>query len=526
MFSRSNQLNHNLNQPVLAILERCNHINHLKQLHSFLITVGHSQDQFYAFKLVRFCTVKLSNFSYARFIFDHLVSPNIYLYNAMITAYSSQPLSAFTLYCDMIRRGQPQPNHFIYPHVLKSCAEVLESCGAKMVHSQIVKSGFEQYPAVQTSLVDAYSRSLDDIGIARKLFDEMSDRNIVSWTAMISGYTRVGDIEKAVSLFEAMPDRDVPSWNSVIAGCTQNGLFPEAISFFRRMVMAQSEDNRPNQVTVVCALSACGHTGMLELGKLIHGYVYRNGLAPNSFIWNALVDMYGKCGNLKEARRVFDRSSKKSLSTWNSMINSYALHGQSEKAIGVFEQMIQCGDYDVRPDGVTFINLLNACMHRGLVEKGRTYFQLMTRNYGIEPRIEHYGCLVDLFGRAGRFEEALEVVKEMKIEPGEVVWGSLLNGCKIYSRTDLAEFAVKKLIEIDQNNAGYVVMLANIYGKLGKWDEVDKVRKMLKDRNAYKIPGCSWIEVDKQVHQFYSIDKMHPRAEDIYDTLETLVALH
>ncbi|KAL5778409.1 hypothetical protein ACOSP7_011335 [Xanthoceras sorbifolium] len=528
MVSVANQLLHpNLNQQVLAILERCTHLNHLKQLQSFVTALGHSQTQFYAFKLVRFCNIKLSNLTYARRIFDHHVSPNIYLYTAMITAYASQPghhSLALSLYREMLRRGGPQPNQFIYPHVLKSCPEVLELSGTKMVHAQIVKSGFMQYPVVQTAVVDSYSRLNDNIGSARRVFDEMSERSVVSWTAMISGYTRVGDVENAVSLFEEMPDRDVPSWNSVIAGFTQNGLFPEAISFFRRMVVGQNEDIRPNQVTVVCVLSACGHMGMLQIGKLIHGYVYRNGLVPDVFVWNALLDMYGKCGNLKEARRVFDRNSnKKNLTSWNSMINCFALHGRSESAISVFEEMMQCEDHDVRPDGVTFIGMLNACTHGGLVEKGLSYFELMTRNYQIEPRIAHYGCLIDLLGRAGRFEKAMEIVREMKIEPDEVVWGSLLNGCKIHGRTDLAEFAVKKLIEIDPNNGGYGIMLANLYGESGKWDEVGKVRKMLKDRNANKIPGCSWIEVDKQVNMFYSVDKTHPRTEKIYDTLESLI---
>ncbi|KAK4854479.1 hypothetical protein QYF36_024491 [Acer negundo] len=529
MVSLANQLLHpNLNQQVLSIIERCIHLNHLKQLQCFLTTLGHSQNQLYAFKLVRFCNLKLSSFTYARHIFDNVVSPNIYLYTAMITAYASHPdhhLKALSLYRDMLRRGCPQPNQFIYPHVLKSCPEVLELSGTKMVHAQIVKSGFVQYPVVQTAIVYSYARLNDNIGSARKLFDEMSDRNVVSWTAMISGYTRVGDVDNAVSLFEEMPDRDVPSWNSVIAGFTQNGLFPEAISFFRRMVVVggQSKDIRPNQVTVVCVLSACGHTGMLQIGKLIHGYVYRSGLVPDLFVLNALLDMYGKCGNLKEARSVFDRSSKKNLTSWNSMINCFALHGRSESAIRVFEEMKQYEDHVVRPDGVTFIGLLNACTHGGLVKKGLAYFELMTRKYQIEPRISHYGCLIDLLCRAGRFEKALEVVREMKMEPDEVVWGSFLNGCKIHSRSDLAEFAVKKLIEIDPNNGGYGIMLANLYGESGKWDEVGKVRKMLKDRNAIKVPGCSWIEIDKQVNMFYSVDKTHPKTEKIYDTLESLI---
>ncbi|TYJ17112.1 hypothetical protein E1A91_A09G028800v1 [Gossypium mustelinum] len=517
-----------MNQHFLTILEKCINLSHLKQLQSFIISQGHSHTQFYIFKLVRFCTLKIFNFYYARLLFDHLPSPNIYLYTAMITAYASNPnhhTSAFVLYRHMLRKGKPAPNNFIFPHVLKSAPEVLESNGTKLVHTQILKSGFGQYPVVQTALVDSYSRTGSCIGIARDVFDEMSDRNLVSWTAMVSGYMRVGDVGKAVSLFEQMPNRDIPSWNAVIAGCTQNGFFSEAISVLRKMVMVGTgEGNRPNQVTVVCSLSACGNTGMFQLGKSIHGYVYRNGIDNDCFIANALIDMYGKCGSLDTARRIFEMSSKKNLTSWNSIINCFALHGQSENAISLFEEMINCGFEDIRPDSVTFISLLNACTHGGLVEKGRAYFELMTSSYNIEPRIDHYGCLIDLLGRAGKFEEAMEVINCMKMKPDEVVWGSLLNGCKIYGRLDLAEFAVKKLIEIDPNNGGYGSMLANLYGALGKWDEVRKFRKKLKEQSAYKTPGCSWIEVDGKVHQFYSVDKMHPRTDEIYGILESMVA--
>ncbi|PSS13659.1 Pentatricopeptide repeat-containing protein [Actinidia chinensis var. chinensis] len=512
-----------LNHHVLAILERCNHINHLKQLQAFLIALGHGHTQFFAFKLVRFCTLALVNLPYARSIFDHLTSPNVFLYTAMVTAYSSRSdhKSALLLYRDMVRRKSPRPNHFIFPHVLKSCPEVLGSRGTELVHTQIVKSGFAQYPVVQTALLDSYSRFCSDLGTARKVFDEMSERNVVSWTAMVSGYARLGKMGSAVLMFEEMPERDVPAWNAVIAGCTQNGLFSESISLFRRMVTME-EDNRPNQVTVVCSLSACGHTGMLQLGRCIHGYIYRYGLGSDSFISNALVDMYGKCGNLKEARRVFDKTSKRSLTSWNSMINCFALHGQSEGAIRVFEEMMECVD-DVIPDGVTFVGLLNACTHGGLVEQGQFYFESMIRDYRIEPQIEHYGCLIDLLGRAGRFEEAMGVVRGMRMPPDEVVWGSLLNGCKIHGRIDLAEFAVKKLVEIDPKNGGYGAMLANVYVESGKWDEVRTVRQMLKEQNAYKTPGCSWIEVDNRVNQFYSVDTTHPRTEEIYTILDCLL---
>ncbi|XP_058101423.1 pentatricopeptide repeat-containing protein At1g33350-like [Magnolia sinica] len=512
-----------LNQHILSLLEKCTHLSHLKQLQSYLVTLGHGQTQFFAFKLVRFSILSLTDLSYARLIFDHLDSPNIYLYTAMITAYASHSdsRSALLLYSRMLRLNRPRPNHFIFPHVLKSCSDGSSINDIRTVHTQILKSGFDEYAVVQTALVDSYSK-YSDLETARRVFDGMSERNVVSWTAMVSGYARVGMVGDAVLLFEEMPERDVPSWNAVIAGCAQNGLFSEAISLFRRMLHVGAHEERPNQITVVCALSACAHLGMLRLGKWIHGYVRKNNIGPSSFIANALLDMYGKCGSLNEARRVFNEMPERSLTLWNSMINCLALHGQSETAITIFKAMEHVG---VKPDEVTFVGLLNACTHGGLVDEGCSYFKSMSHDYRIEPQIEHYGCVIDLLGRVGRFEEAMEVIRGMKIETDEVVWGSLLNGSKIHGNMELAELSVRKLLEIDPNNAGSAVMLANIYSECGRWDDVGMVRKMLKERGVQKTPGCSWIEVDNKVHQFYSADKTHPRAEEIHKILEGLAGL-
>ncbi|KAK7309626.1 hypothetical protein RJT34_06511 [Clitoria ternatea] len=404
----------------------------------------------------------------------------------MITAYASHPTthpSALELFRHMLRfPTTPRPNHFIFPHVLKSC---YESRSTGLVHAQIIKSGFEQYPVVQTALVDSYSRVLGGLRCTRMVFDELFERNVVCFITMVSGYARVGDVDNALRLFNEMEERDVPCWNALIAGCTQNGLFNQGIELFRRMVGVAFDregegqcKNKPNQVTVVCALSACGHTGMLQLGRWIHGYIYKSGFMLNSFVSNALVDMYGKCGRLGQARKVFEINPEKGLTSWNSMINSLALHRRSDGSIAIFEEMVEHAS-SVRPDEVTFIGLLNACTHGGLVDQGYYYFEMMIREYGIEPQIEHYGCLIDLLGRAGRFDEAIEVVKGMSMEPDEVVWGSLLNGCKVHGRNDLAEFTAKKLVEFDPHNGGYGIMLANIYGELGKWDEVFEAEKDL-----------------------------------------------
>lgn len=435
----------------------------------------------------------------------------------MLTAYShnSDSTSVVELFLDMLRRGRAQPNEFVYPLVLRACSAGLGLNLFKSVHGHAIKSGFGEFGVLQTSFLDGYARS-GDVNIARKLFDGMSERNVVSWTALVSGYARVGKVGNAIALFDQMPERDVPSWNAIISGCAQNGFYSEAVMFFQKMAESCV---KPNTTTVFCILSACGHIGMLRLGKLIHGYAYRNHTCFNSFVVNALIDMYGKCGSLKEAQWIFENLSDKSLTTWNSLINCFALHGHSESAISAFDKMREAG---VVPDEITFVGLLNACAHGGFVNQGLNYFHNMTCEYSIKPSIEHYGCVVDLLSRAGRFLEAIDIINNMKIKPDEVVWGSFLNGCRIHRQKGLAEIAIKELLELDPDNADYSIMLANLYSENGMWDEVRRVRKVMRDIEGKKLPGCSWVEVNKKTRQFYSGDKAHPESDEIYMVLDDL----
>ncbi|XP_073020975.1 pentatricopeptide repeat-containing protein At1g33350 [Primulina eburnea] len=516
-----------LNRHVLSILDNCSNLNHLKQLQAHLTVLGHGQTHFYAFKLIRFCTLHLSNLGYARLLFDKFNSPNIYLYAAMITAYAplSDHASAVLLYRRMLRENRSKPNDFVFSIILKSYPAVLKRHGTELVQAQVVKSGYGETPAVQTAILDAYSRYCVDIGAARKVFDEMSDRSVMSWTAMLSGYTRVGLVGNAVLLFDEMPEgiRDTPFWNSIISGCVQNGLFSEAIEFFRRMIVEEGSAgrNKPNQVTVVSVLSASGKAGLLHLGKCIHGYVCRNGLSLDLFVTNGLIDMYGKCGNYGKARMVFNNTKETNLMSWNSLINCCWLHGQIGESISIFEEMLQRTD-EVKPDGVTFIGLLNACSHGGLVVEGLYYYDMMIHEYGIEPQIEHHGCLIDLLCRAGRIKEAVQVVEGMRIPPDEVVCGAMLNGCKIHRCADFADYAVKNLIEINPKNFGHGAILANLCLEMEERDEVQEGKKMPREYTYKDAPGCSWIEVKNQVHHFYCVDKSHPRTEQIYAVLECL----
>ncbi|KAH1233874.1 Pentatricopeptide repeat-containing protein [Glycine max] len=405
--------------------------NEEAQLQAYLTTLAHAHAHFYAFKLIRFCAISLSN------ITTHASSSTTFLLSTLTSSPPTPPtppLSPSSATCST--PNPPRPNHFIFPQALKTC---LASRTAEFLHAQIVKSEFHYFPLVQAALVDSYSKVSDGLGNAKKVFDEMSERNVVSFTAIVSRFKRVGG---AMRVFGEMLERDVPSWNTLVAGCTQNGAFTR-IKLFRRMVC---ECNRPNGVTVACALSACGHTGMLQLGRWIHGYMYKNGFAFDSFVSNALVDIF-------------------------------VLHGQSDSAIAIFEQMVEGGD-GMGPDEVTFIGLLNAWT----------------------------------------LDEAINAVKGMSMEPIEVVWASFLNRCKVPGRTNLAEFAAKKLIEIDPHNRGYRIMLADVYGELGKWDEVRNVWRTLKQQKSYKVPGCSCI-VDDQVHQFYSLDKSNLKTKRLVHCL-------
>jgi pentatricopeptide repeat protein len=508
----------------VAVLARCSTRAHLEQLHAHAFVTGRAAAQPTTFHLLRFAALRLSScLPYARRVFDAEPHPNVFLYSAMLSAYVSasnfpaRVRDALALFLRMLRRGRPAPNQFVYPLVLRAACVI----GVRLIssiHSHAFKSGFYRYDVVRTSLLDGYSR-YRMMADARKLFDGLTEPNVVSWTALVSGYARAGKIGDAIDLFYQMPERDVAAWNAVIAGCAQNGLFVQAVGIFGRMV---AEGFRPNATTVCSVLSACGHLGMLEIGEVVHGYAWRTCDGFGSNVVNGLIDMYGKCGNLKGARWIFDEVSDRDLTSSNSLINCLAIHGHSKCAIAMFDAMRDAG---VEPDEVTFVGLLNACTHGGFVDEGLKYFELLHHEHGIEPEIEHYGCVVDLLGRAGRFQDAMNVIKDMKVVPDEVIWGSLLNACRIHRQLEMAELAIRKLLELDPNNTNYVLMLANVYSEGGFWEEKSKVRKLMKkDSIGKKLPGCSWIEVDRKTHRFYSGDDAHPESDNIYNILEDLTA--
>ncbi|KAI3923021.1 hypothetical protein MKW98_013555 [Papaver atlanticum] len=423
-------------------------------------------------------------------------------------------------------------------------------------HSRILKFGFESDLFVRNTLIHMYSSfrrikdarklfddaSLDhsdivtwnsmidgyvkngEVSVARRLFDEMPERDIVSWNSMIAGYAGVEDMTSAEEIFDRMPVRDVVSWNSMIDGYAKLGSvsaalnlfdrmskknvvtwniilalhiriksYEECLKLFDRMMVAQGTDVEPNEATLVSVLTAITNLGSLERGILVHSYIKENErIKPDILLSTTILTMYSKCGAMELAREVFDKMEERNVVSWNSMIMGYGTHGHGEKAQEMFLEMEKNGPM---PNDATFICVLSACTHSGMVLEGLRYFKVMQKVYKIEPKVEHYGCMIDLLGRAGLVKDSEELIKMMPMKAGPASWGALLSSCQIHSNSELGELVGKKLITLEPNNAGAYVLLSNIYAMAGKWVDVEKVRKMMEEKGLQKDSGFSLINL-------------------------------
>lgn len=353
---------------------------------------------------------------------------------------------------------------------------------------------------------------------------------------MLSGYVRLGDIDNARVLFDDMPQRNVISWTTMVSGCAQSGKCRQALSYFRQMLRDLVE---PDQVAMVTALSACGELGDLRLGGWIHAYVdklYAGRKRPTSVdakpvqqrlvsLDNALIHMYAQCGVVDRAYEVFEKMARRSVVSWTTMITAFAMHGRGEDAFRVYEEMEREG---IAPDGITFLGLLCACCHMGWVDEGRRVFERMGSIYGLRPAVEHYGCLVDLLCRAGLLREAYVVIDSMPFKPNDVVWGALLAGCRIHKNVELAGVAAGNLDfeELQpEKAAGYLVLLSNLYANAREWGDVAKMREAMVEMYVKKPLGRSWIQVKGIVHGFVSGDQSHRCIDQIYESIHELTAI-
>ncbi|KAF6160753.1 hypothetical protein GIB67_035954 [Kingdonia uniflora] len=376
------------------------------------------------------------------------------------------------------------------------------------MHSQVVKLGWESYDFVQNGLIDMYV-DCHCVVSARNVFDASSNRDVVSWTAMVNGYAKSGKVLVARDLFDRMPERNVVSWGAMINGYVGIEMYNEVLELFNEMQVSGIE---PNHASIVGVLLACGFIGALDQGRWIHAYVDRNRFEMDRVLGTALVDMYAKCGNIETASRVFSEMNDRDVFAYTSMISGLASHGRSESAIELFHKMREEG---VKPNEVTFVCVLSACSRMGLVEEGWRLFNSMDKVYGIEPRVKHYACLVDLLGRAGMLEDAKIVVREMPFEPDSCVLGALVNAGRMHGDVELGREMVESLAERSLDHSGVHVLLSNMYASANQWGDVVKVRTEMENKCVRKIPGCSVIEVDGVVWEFVAGDRSHFLMNDI-----------
>ncbi|KAG9441955.1 hypothetical protein H6P81_017809 [Aristolochia fimbriata] len=571
----------NLPKPAIdVLLESCKSMREFKQIHSQIIKEESSHLRSYAtVRAISFCAVSPNgSIEYAKALFHQLENPTIFSWNSIIRGLcnSRYPHEAILFYHRMLQEGSP-PNKYTFPFVIKASTECSAMKCGLLVHAHVVTLGFDSDPYVHSSLIHMYV-SRKDLIAAHKLFDECSPRDVVSRNSMIDGYVKCGDLEKAQAIFDRMEYKDVVSWNTMINGYTTMGNLEGATKLFNEMPQrtiiswnsmlaahakcgdvegafeifqqmpwrdvvswnamlacyAQSGQShnvlslfkemqearvKPTDATIVSLLSACAHLGAVDQGIQLHEYICNHKIALNTILATSLVDMYAKCGSLSQAVQVFYEIKSKDVLAWNTIIAGMAMHGQAEKALQLFNEMQEAG---IKPDDITFVAVLSACSHAGMVDEGRRLYRCMSETYSISPKVEHYGCVIDLLARAGLVEEALLLIETMPVEPNASAWGALLGGCRIHKNIALAELVGSRLLKLQPQHSGRYVLLSNIYATAKRWDEVRRIRSLMKCKGVAKVPGLTTIELKGVVHQFVAGDSSHPAVSNIYNKLSEI----
>ncbi|XP_068638784.1 pentatricopeptide repeat-containing protein At2g22410, mitochondrial [Aristolochia californica] len=602
-----------LSNRFLHLLQKCSSMKHLKQIQAQMLATGAALDPHAASQLIAVCASSL-NRDYSLTVLTQMTNPNTYSYNVVVKAFldSGSPKTAILLYKELILTGIV-PDNYTYPLIFKACSRLPAIETAYQVFGHVLQLGFESHLFVHNAVINVfassgeleyarqvfedehvrdvvswnsmikgcvrsrkfeealklfsemlresvtpddvtmmgiisccahinnlklgteYHRYIKETGLnftiplynavmdmyvkcgrldsARQLFDEMPERTVASWTTLIVGYLKLGRLNVSRELFNKVPERDIVMWNAVIAGYVQLRRGKEALSLFHEM---QSSSIKPNAVTMVSLLSACALLGALDIGLWAHHYIDLHGIPLSVELGTALVDMYAKCGNIRKATEVFEDMLERNSLTWTAMIGGLAMHGLGRDAINYFHKMIDIG---LKPDEVTFIEVLSACCHTGLVEEGRLLFNQMSSEFQLSPKIKHYSCMVDLLGRSGLLNEAESLIKSMPMKPDAVIWGALFFASRIHGNFAMGERAASQLLELDPDDSGIYVLLSNMYVEANMRQEADKVREMMRERGLEKTPGCSSIEINGVVYEFTVRDKSHQQREQIYECL-------
>lgn len=526
--------------------------------------------------------VKCGDMESARLVFDRMTKRDKISWNAIISGYFENGMcrEGLELFF-MMRELSVVPDLMTMTSVISGCELLGDERLGRVIHGYAVRTEYGLDVSVGNSLIQMYS-SVGNWEEAKTVFSRMESKDVVSWTAMISGYegnglpekavetyngmelegvmpdeiaivsvlsacaslgfldmgiklhelakrtglvsyiivansliemySKCNCIDKALEVFLRIPHKDVISWTSIILGLRINNRSLEALAFFRQMKLSLN----PNYVTLVSVLSACGRLRALMCGKEIHARALRMGSGFDGILPNAILDMYVRCGRMGLAVNLFN-THEKDIFSWNILLMGYAQQGQGILAAELFDRMTKSG---VKPEEITFIHLLRACSRSGMVTEGLEYFHRMKHRYCIVPNLKHYAFVVDLLGRAGKLNDAYEFIQQMPMNPDPAIWGALLNTCRIHRQTELGEIAAQHILEMDELNIGYYNLLCNFYGGSGRWDEVARFRKMMREKGLTVDPACSWVEVKGTVHAFLSGDDSHPQIQKINAVLE------
>ncbi|URE19578.1 Pentatricopeptide repeat-containing protein [Musa troglodytarum] len=563
-------------------LDTIRSMDELKQIQAAILKTPSPQSSPVLAKILSFCALSSPHIAHARSLLAHIDNPSLLMYNTVFHSLSRSNRSlvstSIMFYEDMLEKGL-RPDSFTFPYLVKLFANSQALQAGEALHAHAIKMGLDANVYVRNNLMSLYA-VCGEVRSIWKLFDGFPERDLVSWTTLISGYTKAGlakeavevfkemlsenlradgvtmvavlsacaelgdlelgrnlhryigarevdmdvfvgnalvymyskcgDVDSAYQLFNQMPVRNVVSWNSMISGLVNNREFKQALELFRQM---QSEGIEPDAVTLVGVLNSCASLGALELGQWVHAYINRNGIEADGITGNALVDMYAKCGRIDRAMEVFGGMAHKDVYTYTSMIVGLAMHGRGEEALDLFAAMSSAG---VKPNEVTFVGVLSACSHAGLVDVGLRHFESMSAAYGLVPQMEHYGCVVDMFGRAGRLDKAQDFISSMPMEPDAFIWGSLLGACRKHGDVALGETVAKRLLDVEPQEEGAYVLMSNLYTAGNRRSDGLRMRKAMRANKVRKTPGCSLIEIDGVIHEFRKGEELHPLAKEVY----------